>query len=42
VDTNLFHPDGVSKKHHGKTIITVGRVSKDKNLDDFCRIQGYR
>jgi len=42
VDTNLFHPDGFDKRPHGKTIITVGRVSKDKNLDDFCRIQGYR
>lgn len=42
VDTELFHPDGSKTRAHGKTIITVGRVSKDKNLDDFCRIPGYR
>lgn len=42
VDTNLFKPSGIEKMPHGKTIITVGRVSKDKNLDDFCKIRGYR
>ncbi len=39
VDTDLFHPSG--KNRSGKKIITVGRVSKDKNLDDFCKISGY-
>lgn len=42
VDTTLFRPLQGRKKPGGKTIITVGRVSKDKNLDDFCRIRGYR
>lgn len=42
VDTDLFSPDGKQKKPEEKTIITVGRVSKDKNLDDFCKIPGYR
>ncbi len=42
VDTNLFNPDGKKKSLREKTIITVGRVSKDKNLDDFCKIPGYR
>lgn len=42
VDTGLFYPESGSKPHGQKTIITVGRVSKDKNLDDFCRIRGYR
>lgn len=42
VDTNLFRPDIKQQKPEEKTIITVGRVSKDKNLDDFCKIPGYR
>ncbi len=42
VDTGLFYPESGAKPHGEKTIITVGRVSKDKNLDDFCRIRGYR
>ncbi len=43
VDTQLFSPSGRnSRESREKTIITVGRVSKDKNLDDFCKIQGYK
>ena len=43
VDTNLFNPSGRKEwESREKTIITVGRVSKDKNLDDFCKIQGYK
>lgn len=42
VDTGLFNPEGGKQPIVNKTIITVGRVSKDKNLDDFCRIRGYR
>lgn len=42
VDTGLFYPESGEKPRGVKTIITVGRVSKDKNLDDFCRIRGYR
>jgi len=41
VDTDLFHPSGEKNRSGKKTIITVGRVSKDKNLDDFCKIKGY-
>jgi glycosyltransferase involved in cell wall biosynthesis len=40
VDTDLFHPSGKNRSGK-KTIITVGRVSKDKNLDDFSKIRGY-
>lgn len=42
VDTRIFNAEGRRKKQPEKTIITVGRVSKDKNLDDFCKIRGYR
>ncbi len=43
VDTGLFNPHGIEQRGTSiKTIIYVGRVSKDKNLDDFCRIPGYR
>lgn len=43
VDTELFNAGGFKQKHvTTKSIIYVGRVSKDKNLDDFCRISGYR
>ncbi|MGQ0793864.1 MAG: glycosyltransferase [Deltaproteobacteria bacterium] len=41
VDTALFkrEPEVCSPE---KTIIFVGRVSRDKNLDDFCQIPGLR
>ncbi len=42
VDTRLFNPGDGRKTTGEKTIITVARVSKDKNLDDFCRVPGYR
>lgn len=42
VDTHLFNPGDRTTPFKEKTIITVGRVSKDKNLDDFCAIRGYR
>ena len=42
VDTELFRPYRENNRYKEKTIITVGRVSKDKNLDDFCRINGYK
>lgn len=42
VDTSIFNTHGRSRSSLEKTIITVGRVSKDKNLDDFCKIKGYR
>lgn len=42
VDTDLFNPSEKISRTHEKTIITVGRVSKDKNLDDFCKIKGYK
>jgi glycosyltransferase involved in cell wall biosynthesis len=43
VDTTLFNCYG-DKRPSGspKTIIYVGRVSRDKNLDEFCKISGYR
>lgn len=42
VDLDLFNRDGGDRKTPDGTIMFVGRVSKDKNLDDFCRIRGYR
>ncbi len=42
VDTERFKPSGEKSDSHNKTIIAVGRVSKDKNLDDFCKISGYK
>lgn len=42
VDTELFYPERSGRPRKEKTIISVGRVSRDKNLDDFCRIRGYR
>lgn len=42
VDTRCFYPSDEHRPGPEKTIITVGRVSRDKNLDDFCRIPGYR
>ena len=42
VDTRIFNTIGKKKRAGEKTIISVGRVSKDKNLDDFCKIKGYR
>lgn len=42
VDTELFYPEPGGRTRGEKTIITVGRVSRDKNLDHFCRIRGYR
>jgi glycosyltransferase involved in cell wall biosynthesis len=39
VDRNIFHP-GLRKKTDGeKILLNVGRVSKEKGLDDFCRLQ---
>jgi glycosyltransferase involved in cell wall biosynthesis len=40
VDTSIFNNRNASGD--GNTIIFVGRVSKDKNLDDFCTIKGYK
>jgi glycosyltransferase involved in cell wall biosynthesis len=42
VDAELFYPEPETKPRGERTIITVGRVSRDKNLDDFCRIRGYK
>lgn len=39
VDCNLFK-SGEKKLHN--TIICVSRVSKEKGLDDFCQIQGWK
>ena len=39
---SLFNSSGRKERPKEKTIITVGRVSKDKNMDDFCRIKGYK
>jgi glycosyltransferase involved in cell wall biosynthesis len=35
VDTNIFYP---RTKTSGLTLINVGRVSKEKGLDDFCSL----
>lgn len=40
VNTELFSCNKQAKSE--RTIIYVGRVSKDKNLDDFCAITGYK
>jgi glycosyltransferase involved in cell wall biosynthesis len=43
VDTDIFNAHDVQQKSvPEKSLIYVGRISKDKNLDDFCRISGYR
>lgn len=42
VDAELFNPTTRQRIPHERTIITVGRVGKDKNLDDFCKISGYK
>ena len=41
VDTSIFNISGRTLNGNENTIIFVGRVSKDKNLDDFCSIKGY-
>lgn len=44
VDTELFNFEGGGQKNsqkNSKSLISVGRVSKDKNLDDFCQIEGF-
>jgi len=41
VDTSIFNNKDKSNGGNENTIIFVGRVSKDKNLDDFCLIKGY-
>jgi glycosyltransferase involved in cell wall biosynthesis len=41
VDLELFHPeDGLRAAE--PTLLYVGRVSKEKNLDAFCGLSGYR
>lgn len=35
VDRKIFHP---REKTSGLTLLNVGRVSKEKGLDDFCRL----
>ena len=35
VDTNIFNTIGGKRRAKERTIITVGRVGNDKNLDDF-------
>lgn len=42
VNTSIFHPSNNGNERKGNTIIFVGRVSKDKNLDEFCKIKGFR
>ncbi len=42
VDTSVFNNQDKTANGHDNTIIFVGRVSKDKNLDDFCAIRGYK
>ena len=42
VDASLFNNYSRSANVRGNTLIFVGRVSKDKNLDDFCSIEGYK
>lgn len=42
VDTSLFKPTGGSGNRKSDTIIFVGRASKDKNLDEFCSITGFK
>ncbi len=41
VDTSIFNAEKRTENRRGNTIIFVGRVSKDKNLDDFCSIRWY-
>lgn len=42
VNTSIFNTSENGIKRTGDTIIFVGRVSKDKNLDEFCKIKGFR
>jgi glycosyltransferase involved in cell wall biosynthesis len=37
VDRDIFHP-GYRESHNGKLLVCVSRVSKEKNLDDFCKL----
>ena len=37
VDRDIFHP-GYRENHVGKLLVCVSRVSKEKNLDDFCKL----
>ncbi|NBW16559.1 MAG: glycosyltransferase family 1 protein [Caulobacteraceae bacterium] len=38
VDRNIFNPSQRFKTRDYKVLLSVGRVSKEKNLDDFCSI----
>jgi glycosyltransferase involved in cell wall biosynthesis len=41
VDLERFYPEQVERPP-GPTLLYVGRVSKEKNLDAFCTLTGYR
>ena len=41
VDLESFYPDQ-EKNSHSSTLLYVGRVSKEKNVEAFCRLTGYR
>ena len=39
VDRNIFRPELRERSEGEKILLNVGRVSKEKGLDDFCRLQ---
>ena len=39
VDRNIFRPELRERSDDEKILLNVGRVSKEKGLDDFCRLQ---
>ena len=40
VDRNTFHPEyRVNRRHPRPVLLSVGRVSKEKGLDDFCSLK---
>lgn len=40
VNTQIFYPNFMNKNHIPK-YLCVSRVSKEKNLDDFCKLNGH-
>jgi glycosyltransferase involved in cell wall biosynthesis len=39
VDRNIFRPELRERSDSEKILLNVGRVSKEKGLDDFCKLQ---
>ena len=41
VDRTIFHPEHRTKTNGQPTLLCVSRVSKEKNLDDFCSLDYF-